>query len=245
MLKTMGKKIGIIVCALLICLAPSARADDRRLITKSAWEAYGQEEQLLYKETPEVIQRMLETAYDAYTEVGGKRLKRSNTYTRWYYGAGNEVGWCNVFIAWCMAQQDIALYRFKEIFPMPEEEIFHIRVARIPQLFKAFETAGRVSALPRPGYSIIYASRSGLWEMHVGIVYSTELQADGRYLIETIEGNQKDTIRHYLFLYDPHTPFKEGNMRFLENAPEGADELLVITPRNSAWCVKGFGATWK
>ena len=242
MVITMGKKIGIIVCALLLCLAPSARAGDRRLIKYSAWEVYGQEEQLEDKETPEVIRRMLDTAYDAYRSVGGKRLNRSNVYTRWYRA---PVAWCNIFIAWCMAQQNITLYRFEEISPRPEEEIFNFRVRLIPQLFDAFETVGRVSAVPRPGYTIIYASRSGLWEMHVGIVCSAELQADGRYLIETIEGNQGDTIRHYLFLYDPHAPFQQGNMSFLESAPEGADERLIIASRNPAWCVKGFGATWK
>jgi len=241
----MGRRISIIICALLICYSTHARADDKRLIKYSAWEVYGQEDQLEDKETPEVIRRMLETAYDAYAEVGGKRLKRSNTYTRWYYGAGTEVGWCNVFISWCMAQQGITLYRFKEISPRPDEEVFNIRVARIPQLFKAFNVAGRVSALPRPGYSIIYASKSGLWEMHVGIVCNAELLVDGRYLIETIEGNQGDTIRHYLFLYNPHAPFRKGNMSFLKKLPEGAEEGIIIASRNPAWCVKGFGATWK
>lgn len=247
MIITMGKKIGSILCALLLCLAPSAQAGDRRMSIYSAWEVYGQEEQLKDKETPEVIQRMLDTAYDEYTEVGGKRLKRANAYTRWY-GVG-EVAWCSIFVAWCSAQQDIPLYLLKDISkdtsPRPAEEIFNFKVRLIPPLFNAFETAGRVSAVPRPGYTIIYATRSGLWEMHVGIVYSAELQADGRYLIETIEGNQGNTIRHYLFLYDPHAPFQQGNMSFLESSPEGADERLIIAPRNSAWCVKGFGATWK
>jgi hypothetical protein len=239
----MGKKIGIIVCALLLCLAPSAQAGDRRMIKYSAWEVYGHEDQLKDKETPEVIQRMLDTAYNAYTEVGGKRLKRANKYTRWY-GVGG-VAWCSIFIAWCAAQQDITLYLLKDVSPRPEEEILNFKVQLIPPLFNAFETAGRVSAVPRPGYTIIYASRSGLWEMHVGIVCSAELQADGRYLIETIEGNQGNTIRHYLFLYDPHAPFQQGNMSFLESSPEGADERLIIASRNPAWCVKGFGATWK
>ncbi len=243
MVITMGKKVGIIVCALLLCLAPSAQAGDRRMIIYSAWEVYGQEEQLKGKETPEVIQRMLDTAYNEYMKVGGKRLSRSNAYTRWY-GVG-KVAWCSIFVAWCSAQQDITLYLLKDVSPRPEEEIFNFKVRLIPPLFKAFETVGRVSAVPRPGYTIIYASRSGLWEMHVGIVYSAELQADGRYLIETIEGNQGNTIRHYLFLYDPHAPFQQGNMSFLESSPEDADERLIIAPRNSAWCVKAFGATWK
>ncbi|MCL1854757.1 MAG: hypothetical protein FWF86_03400 [Clostridia bacterium] len=239
---SMGKKMGIIACALLLCFAPSARAGDRRLSKYSAWEAYGREEQLEGKETPEVIKRMLDTAYNEYTEVGGKRLKRSNVYTRWY---GAKVAWCNIFIAWCTARQDITLYLLKEVAPRPDDEIFNFKMRRIPTLFGAFETVGRVSAVPRPGYTIIYATRKGLWEMHVGIVYSAELQADGRYLTETIEGNQGDTIRHYLFLYDPHAPFQQGNMSFLESSPEGADERLNIAPRNPTWCVKGFGATWK
>lgn len=247
MVITMGKKIGIIVCALLLCLGPSAQAGDRRMVKYSAWEVYGQEEQLKDKETPEVIQRMLDTAYNEYRAVGGRRLSRSNAYTRWY-GVG-KVAWCSIFVAWCSAQQDIPLYLLKDISkdtsPRPEEEIFNFKVRLIPPLFNAFEAVGRVSAVPRPGYTIIYASRSGLWEMHVGIVYSAELQADGRYLIETIEGNQGNTIRHYLFLYDPHAPFQQGNMSFLESSPEGADERLIIAPRNSAWCVKAFGATWK
>jgi hypothetical protein len=40
-------------------------------------------------------------------------------------------------------------------------------------------------------------------------------------------------------------PFEQGNMIFLDSAPEGSDERLIIEPRNSAWCVKGFGMTWK
>ena len=51
----MGKKIGSIVCALLLCLGPSAQAGDRRMIIYSAWEVYGQEEQLKDKETPEEV----------------------------------------------------------------------------------------------------------------------------------------------------------------------------------------------
>ena len=239
---TMGKKVGIIVCVLLLCLTPPAQAGDRRQVKYSAWELYGQEEQLEVKETPEVIQRMVDTAYGEYAKVGGKRLTRSNAYTRWY---GAQVAWCSIFVAWCTAQQDITLYGLKETSPKPDDEIFNFRIRLIPPLFTAFETAERVSAVPRPGYTIIYASRSGLWEMHVGIVRSAELQPDGRYLIETVEGNQGNTIRHYLFLYDPHVPFQQGNMSFLEASPEGSDERLIIKPRNPAWCVKAFGATWK
>ena len=238
----MRKKIGIIVCTLLLCFTSLATASGTRLVKYSAWELYGQEEQLENKETPEVIQRMVDTAYDEYVKVGGKRLTRSNVYTRWY---GAQVAWCSIFVMWCAAQQDIPLYNLKQISPKPDEEIFNLKVRLIPPLFTSFETLERVSAIPRPGYTIIYASRSGLWEMHVGIVRSVELQADGRYLIETVEGNQGNTIRHYLFLYDPHTPFQEGNMSFLESAPENSEERLIITPRNPAWCVKAFGATWK
>lgn len=237
------KKFGIIVCALLLCLGPSSLAGDKRMIIYSAWEAYGHEDQLEEKETPEIISQMLNTAYDEYVRVDGKYVKPTNRYTRWY-GVG-EVAWCSIFVSWCAAQQDIPLYLLKNVAPMPEDEIFNFKVRLIPPLFTAFETAERVSAVPRPGYTIIYASRSGLWEMHVGIVYSTELLADGRYLIETIEGNQGNTIRHYLFMYDPHTPFQDGNMSFLQSPPEDAEERLITKPRNSAWCVKGFGATWK
>ncbi len=247
MVITMGKKIGIIVCTLLLCLTTSAQAGNTRLVKYSAWELYGQEEQLEDKETPEVIQRVVDTAYDEYTKVGGKSLKRANAYTRWY-GVGG-CAWCSIFVTWCSAQQDIPLYFLKDISQKPEEkpkdEIFNFKVRFIPPLFKAFEDVGRVSAVPRPGYTIIFASRSGLWEMHVGIVRSAELQADGRYLIETIEGNQGNTIRHYLFLYDPHAIYQQGNMSFLEKPPEGAEERLIIKPRNSSWCVKGFGATWE
>jgi len=145
-----------------------------------------------------------------------------------------------------MAQADIALYEWQDVMKVePEEEIFSVRGAWVPKLFGAFEAAGRISAVPRPGYLIMYASKKDLWEMHMGIVHSAALQPDGRYLIETIEGNQGNTIRRYAFLYDPHTPFKQGNMSYLENRPEDADERLIIAPRNSSWCVKGFGATWK
>ena len=77
----------------LLLLAASAAADSKpkaREITAD-----------VVQEIPEIIQQVLDKAYDEWLAADAQELKECNQYTEWR-GAGYKFGWCGGFITKCM-----------------------------------------------------------------------------------------------------------------------------------------------
>ena len=201
----------------LLLLAGAAAADDKpdfREIPASAAE-----------DVPDMIQRVLDLAYDEWLATDGANLKESNKYTKWRNN-GNW-GWCGGFITYCMLDPDRAMdieIPMQEVNKTPKEEVpglVHVKEAGVGKLHKGYLNMNRVTRIPRKGFIAVFGNGKSFEGVgvtayyHVGLVYDVEALPDGKYRITTIEGNVTSpgddshkkaghTVRMYIRDYDPN-----------------------------------------
>ncbi len=215
----------------LLLIAGAAAADDKpdfREIPASAAE-----------DVPDMIQRVLDLAYDEWLATDGANLKESNKYTKWRNN-GNW-GWCGGFITYCMLDPDRAMdieIPMQEVNKTPKEEVpglVHVKEAGVGKLHKGYLNMNRVTRIPRKGFIAVFGNGKSFEGVgvtayyHVGLVYDVEALPDGKYRITTIEGNVTSpgddshkkaghTVRMYIRDYDPNA---EKPQLDLSLVPEG------------------------
>ena len=166
--------------------------------------------QEVIQEVPETIQRLLDLAYDEWKELDGKKLKKSNKYTKWRNNY--EWGWCAGFITWCMLELDIPQKVWTEIEDGEVEGIVHVKEAGVGKVVTGYTRMRRTTMTPQKGFLVIYGKKgkNGLW--HAGLVYDVEKLPNGKYRLTTIEGNVNSSVWMFVHDYDPNAEKKTKNI---------------------------------
>ena len=162
-------------------------------------------------EPPEVIRSMLDIAYQEWESLHGKALKKSNKYTKWRNNA--EWNWCAGFVTWCMLEANVPQEEQKTIIEWedgPVSGILHCKAAAPARLLEAYSHMHRTTMIPQKGYIVLYGEEYNE-TVHVGILYDVKKLDNGLYRLTTIEGNMSNTVKMYIFDYDPDSDFSYKN----------------------------------
>ena len=162
------------------------------------------------EEVPETIQQLLDLAYNEWRELDGKKLKRSNKYTKWRNNY--EWGWCAGFITWCMLEMNIPQTVWTEIEEGEVEGLVHVKEAGVGKLVTGYTKMHRTTMTPQKGFILIYGKKgkNGLW--HAGLVYDVEKLPNGKYRLTTLEGNVNSSVWMFVHDYDPNAEKKTKNI---------------------------------
>ncbi len=209
-------------------------------------------------EPPGMICDMVDAARAEWESLNGKKLARSNKYTR-PFNEG-EWGWCAGFTSWCARKADVPRASLNTILHMPEDEsapVFTCYTTSPGKYLRAFQHLHRTTMIPRKGFWILYGDGAN-YCVHIGIVAEAELLENGKYRLTTIEGNMKNTVVMYLSDYEPVDVFnqqngapKSSNLTAVPAEERMLDESVNLTYRirvsdadGSDWYVTCFLMTW-
>jgi len=195
---------------------------------------------------PEQIQNLLNIAYNEWETVAGKDQGKKNKYTTWYnnYEWGKNA-WCAGFVTWCMLEAEIPQDTLENIRNMPEEApepIYHVKGSTPAKLAAGYLHMHRTSRIPQKGFVVLYGEKSNKY-VHVGIVYDVELLENGKYRLTTIEGAMKNTVRMFVYDYDPAADMKK-DVSYLPDEERTQEETKVFTYKKhgsgDGWYVNCF-----
>lgn len=211
---------------------------------------------------PESITRFIQIAAEQFDKHGGKKLKKNNEYTTWYYNDQRKIGWCSVFVLWCAHEAEIPLLKIKQIEsylegntkPEKLSELDLEPIDAIPDTYVMIEGAvpnarngyvltQRLVDIPKPGYQVFYGRIGGAPTLHTGIIETVKDISDGVYEITTLEGNVDSKIKRYCLRYSLNPKKKHHNISTVP-ADERSVENAQYKPHSSQWYITGFGATW-
>ena len=165
------------------------------------------------QEPPEEIRHMLDIAYTEWETLQGKKLPKSNKYTKWWNNY--EWGWCAGFVTWCMLEAGIPTELEDEILKQPEasqEGIFCVRGSSPAKYEHAFLHMNRTTMVPQKGFVILYGKKGKNGKWHEGIVYDVQPLGDGKYRLTTLEGNVNSSVWMFVHDYDMNVEKKYGNI---------------------------------
>lgn len=175
-------------------------------------------------EPPEVIQAMIDIALSEWESLGGKRIAKSNKYTRIFNEY--EWGWCAGFTSWCAMKADVPRASLNAVRKMPEgeaESVFTCFTTSPGKYLSAFQHMHRTTMIPQKGYFILYGDGTN-YTVHIGLVCDVELLGNGKYRLTTVEGNMKGSVMMYLADYEPVDVYYEQHHR------PSVSNLTVIPP---------------
>lgn len=194
-------------------------------------------------EPPEEIQRLLDIVYQEWETVAGKDQGEKNKYTTWFnnYKWGRN-SWCGGFITWCMLEAGIPQLTGDELKEQYEEgvcpePVFHITSSSPGKMVPGYLYMHRTSRIPQKGFIALYGEGTNKY-IHVGFVYDVELRPDGKYRLTCIEGAMKNTVRMFVYDYDPNAEQKK-NIVLLPK-----DERTEEETRSFSYSTHKRGATW-
>ncbi len=208
---------------------------------------------------PPEIQQMITLAQEQLEKHGGKRLEKSNEYTKWYYGDKTKIEWCGAFTTWLANQAGVPMIKEAQIESyvagnVNTADMKYEPIESIPDMFLMYEVnimrvrngyslAERLVTIPKPGYQIIYGKIGGGASYHTGIVETVREISDGVWELTTIEGNVGSKIKRYCTRYTLEPKRKHHNFTAVpskERVVENAEYKL----QNENWYISGFGRTW-
>lgn len=223
------KRIFALTFALILLFSSSALAKKEKATPTPA----PVEIQTEPADPPELIRRLLDIAYEEWTTVNGKDQGKKNKYTTWYnnynWGANR---WCAGFVTWCMLEAGIPQEPQDDVMKYEEgtcpEKIFHVKGSAPKKMAPGYLHMHRTSAIPQKGFVVLYGENSNKY-VHVGIVYDVELKEDGKYRLTCIEGAMKNTVRMFVYDYDPNAQNKLKNISLLPNEERTQEESKIFT----------------
>ena len=196
---------------------------------------------------PEAIERVIALALADWEQAGGKALPKYNLYTQWYNPAAkNGFGWCGAFVGLQFEEAGVEMnkeYRAKNAPPLPDGSLFAVRQASQTKLFEGFQSRNRLSAIPRPGYYIIYGRRGSTPYTHIGLITAVEDLGNGVYRLETVEGNLGSRIKRFNYLYDSLAERRERNIASLPESQWDRPDLFNYVYVKDFY-INSFGQTW-
>ncbi|MCE5344315.1 MAG: CHAP domain-containing protein [Eubacteriales bacterium] len=204
---------------------------------------------------PESVKAFVYVARREFYETARSRLPKYNKYTKWYYGKKKEVGWCAVFTIWCANASGNNPIDENDAPSVADGATVYFREGQVGNQYDAFQSLGRFTGIPRPGYLVIYGDLNNNYRtIHTGIVVNVEDRGEGSYRVTTVEGNMSNTVKSYTYLYDSnrdnHTVGVEKGLKLQKNMSvlpqeEQTDPLVQYKLHTTHWCVFGFCASWQ
>ena len=203
-------------------------------------------------EPPEQIQRLLEIVYNEWVTVNGKDQGQKNKYTAWFnnYNWGKNK-WCAGFVTWCMMEAGIPQAYEKDIMALEEgvapEPVYHVTSSKPTSMVPGYLHMHRTSEIPQKGFIVQYGQKNNRYT-HVGFVYDVVPNADGTYRLTCIEGAVKNTVRMYVYDYDPNAEKREKNIRLVPKEERTQEESKIFTYKqhgsDKSWYVNTFLMPW-
>ena len=245
----MKRAFALLLSLLLLLSASSALAAKKPKATPTPLPAeIGTE----LAEPPEQIQRLLDIVYNEWVTVNGKDQGVKNKYTTWFnnYNWGKN-SWCAGFVTWCMLEAEIPQVPQDELAKLCEEgsapaPIYHVKGSAPKKMAPGYLYMHRTSAIPQKGFIVLYGEKSNKY-IHVGFVYDAELLPDGKYRLTCIEGAMKNTVRMFIYDYDP-SAVREKNIVLVPKEERSGEESKIFTYGNhkkgTSWYVNCFLMPW-
>ena len=201
---------------------------------------------------PEIIQHLLDVAYEEWITVNGKDQGEKNKYTTWFnnYKWGKNT-WCAGFVTWCMLEAEVPQATKDEIRQQHEEgvapeAVFHVKASSPAKMAPGYLYMHRTSAVPQKGFIVLYGENSNKY-VHVGIVYDVEDRGGGIYRLTCIEGAMKNTVRMFVYDYDS-TAERKKNISLIPQDQRTQEETKIFTygnhKKNSRWYINCFLMPW-
>ena len=201
---------------------------------------------------PEQIQHLLDIIYEEWTTVNGKDQGKKNKYTTWYnnYPWGKNR-WCAGFVTWCMLEAGIPQEMEDEVMKLEEgvapEPVFHVKSSKPTSMVPGYLHMHRTSAIPQKGFIVLYGAKKSKY-IHVGFVYDVEALPDGKYRLTCIEGATMNTVRMYIYDYDPNAEKKEKNISLVPKEERSGKDSKTRTygrhGSDKSWYVNCFLMPW-
>ena len=196
---------------------------------------------------------MLDIAWQEWETVNGKDQGVKNKYTTWFnnYNWGKN-SWCAGFVTWCMLEAGIPQMPQEDLMKNTEEgtapePIFHVKGSAPKKMAPGYLYMHRTSHIPQKGFIVLYGEKSNRY-IHVGLVYNVELQADGTYRLTCIEGAMKNTVRMFVYDYDPNKENIQKNISLVPKEERTEEESKIFTYGNhkkgTSWYVNCFLMPW-
>lgn len=203
-------------------------------------------------EPPEEIQHLLEIVYNEWQTVNGKDQGKKNKYTAWYndYPWGKNK-WCAGFVTWCMLEASIPQAYEKDVMALEEgvapEKFYHVTSSKPTTMVPGYLHMHRTSEIPQKGFIVQYGQKNNRYT-HVGFVYDVVPNADGTYRLSCIEGAVLNTVRMYVYDYDPYAK-REKNIRLVPQEERTEEESRIFTykqhgKKEQGWYVNTFLMPW-
>lgn len=175
----------------------------------------------------------------------GRSIPKANKYTAWRCGKKCSFGWCGAFVNYCLDMGGVPMQSREDSVLLEDGSAHAVREAAVPKIIEAFKKMDRWGYIPQPGYEVVYGRRGGYAAMHVGLVTAVTPLGDGKYEIQTAEGNMGPRIRRYHYVYDAFAENFERNQTALPKERQTDAESFTYAPHmDGAWYVVGFGQTW-
>ena len=244
----MKRTVTLFVSLILLLTASSALAAKSKATPTPAPAEIGTE----IVDPPESIAHLLDIVYQEWETVNGKDQGVKNKYTTWFnnYNWGKN-SWCAGFVTWCMLEAGIPQLTIDELKEQFEEgtapePVFHVKGSSPAKVAPGYLYMHRTSHIPQKGFIVLYGENSNRY-VHVGYVYDAELLPDGKYRLTCIEGAMKNTVRMFVYDYDPSAETKK-NIVLLPKEERTQEETKIFTYGNhkkgSAWYVNCFLMPW-
>lgn len=209
-------------------------------------------------EPPEVVQRMIDVANTEWEQLNGKRLPKSNKYTKIFNPY--EWGWCAGFTSWCAMEADVpraALGAVRKMEPEEASPVLTCFTTSPGKYLSAFQHLHRTTMIPQKGYFILYGDGTN-YTVHIGLVTDVVRLDNGKYRLTTVEGNMKSSVIKYMADYEPVDVYYEqhrrpsvSNLSLIPEEERDQEETknffyrLRISDRDgSDWYVTCFLMTW-
>lgn len=196
---------------------------------------------------PDEVRQGIDIALAEWQEyvAAGRSIPKSNKYTAWRCGKGCKFGWCGAFVNYSLDMGGVPMQSRDDSVLLPDGSAHAVREAAVPKIMEAFKKMDRWGYIPQPGYEVVYGRRGGYATMHVALVTAVTPLGDGKYEIQTAEGNMGPRIRRYHYIYDAFAENFERNMSALPKDRQTDPETFTYVPHlDGTWYVTGFGQTW-
>lgn len=194
---------------------------------------------------PPEIRDAVDIALKEWEDMRGTRIPKSNKYTFWFCGRKCEFGWCGGFVNYVLDMAGVPMERRGDSQLQVGGHPYAVREAAVPKILEGFTRMDRLTMIPQPGYEIIYGRTGGYATMHVGFVSAVTPMGEGKYHVETVEGNMGPQVKRFSFVYDAWAEDVQRNMSPLPDDMQTQPDVFDYEPHlKNTWYVNWFGQTW-
>ena len=200
-------------------------------------------------EVPAIINQVIDFGISEWRDAANKTWSRAgskNKYSFWQCGKGSKcnIGWCGAFLGYLFDNTGIPMDEPTKSVPHDSGEPYSVRAAGVGKINKGFENMNRLTAIPKPGYLVVYGEPRGYGYKHIGMVTDVDDLGDGLYLLKTVEGNMSNRIKRYCYLYDSTAPAKVKNTKPCPAEYVRDDGEINDYEHIKTWGITTFCMTW-